>query len=102
MSPYGVTRPQWVNDSLHVSKKKKVPYSIWLCFRQEAILAAISEKDAHIAVLETSGTTKQNAPEVERLNKQKEKLQHQLKELVSGIFTKILKLSLAFDHLSMK
>lgn len=53
--------------------------------RQEAILAAISEKDAHIAVLETSGANTHKSTEVKRLNKEKEKLQAQLKDLVSVI-----------------
>lgn len=53
--------------------------------RQEAILAAISEKDAHIAILETSGPgpSKHTQPERDRLNQEKRTLQQQLKQLVS-------------------
>lgn len=51
--------------------------------RQEAIQAALCEKDANIALLEMSSTKKQkNADEICRLNQQKEKLNKQLKELV--------------------
>ncbi|XP_041348362.1 ELKS/Rab6-interacting/CAST family member 1-like isoform X2 [Gigantopelta aegis] len=50
--------------------------------KQEAIQAAISEKDANIALLEMTSTKKQtNAGEMERLTKEKEKLNQQLKEL---------------------
>ena len=53
--------------------------------RQEAVVAAISEKDAHIALLEMSPGPKPAASreEVTRLNKEKNRLQTQLKELVS-------------------
>jgi hypothetical protein len=52
-------------------------------FRQEAILAAISEKDANIGLLEMCGQkTAKTEADVERLNKEKDKLQAQLKELV--------------------
>ena len=52
-------------------------------FRQEAILAAISEKDAHIALLEMAPNAKtENIEEVEKLTKDKITLQSQLKELV--------------------
>lgn len=47
-------------------------------FREEALLAAISEKDAHIALLETSSN--RNPDEVETLRKHKEKLMKRLKE----------------------
>jgi len=52
--------------------------------RQEAILAAISEKDAHIAVLEMAPNKKtENIEEVEKLTKEKLRLQQVLKDLVS-------------------
>ena len=51
--------------------------------RQEAILAAISEKDAHIALLEISASKKvENAEDVRRLSKEKLRLQQVLRELV--------------------
>ena len=63
----------------------KCEYCILLPFRQEAIVAAISEKDAHIALLEMAPGPKPTTTreEVDRLNKEKDKLQEQLKELVS-------------------
>ena len=55
----------------------------WLLTRQEAILAAISEKDAHIAVLEMAPNKKtENIEEVEKLTKEKLRLQQVLKDLV--------------------
>ena len=52
--------------------------------RQEAILAAISEKDAHVAVLEMAPNKKtENIEEVEKLTKEKQRLQQVLKDLVS-------------------
>jgi len=53
--------------------------------RQEAILAAISEKDAHVAVLEMAPNKKtENIEEVEKLTKEKLRLQQVLKDLVRG------------------
>ncbi|XP_064632222.1 ELKS/Rab6-interacting/CAST family member 1-like isoform X2 [Lineus longissimus] len=52
--------------------------------KQEAILAAISEKDANIGLLEMSASGQNTAKihgDVERLSKEKDKLQSQLKEL---------------------
>ena len=52
--------------------------------RQEAISAAISEKDAHIALLELASNKRtENISEVEKLTRDKRALQKQLKELVS-------------------
>jgi uncharacterized protein YfeS len=54
------------------------------CCRQEAILAAISEKDAHIALLEMAPNKKtENIEEVEKLSREKLRLQQMLKDLVS-------------------
>lgn len=51
--------------------------------RQEAIQAAMSEKDANIALLEmTSTKQRRNTEEIDKLNREKEKLQQQLKEVV--------------------
>lgn len=47
-------------------------------FREESLVAAISEKDAHIALLETSNM--KNPDEIETLRKHKEKLIKKLKE----------------------
>ncbi|KAL5013491.1 hypothetical protein ScPMuIL_007761 [Solemya velum] len=53
--------------------------------KQEAIQAAISEKDANIALLEMTSTKKQkNMEEIDKLNREKEKLQQQLKELTQN------------------
>ncbi|ESO99129.1 hypothetical protein LOTGIDRAFT_142108, partial [Lottia gigantea] len=52
--------------------------------KQEAIQAAMSEKDANIALLEmTSTKAKRNTEEIIKLNKEKEKLQEQLRDVVS-------------------
>ena len=52
--------------------------------RQEAILAAISEKDAHIGLLEmVPNSNQKNIAAVEQLTREKIKLQKQLKEVVS-------------------
>ena len=56
---------------------------IW-CFRQEAILAAISEKDSHIALLEAS-KTKNARDDIEKLNCDKQRLNLRLKDLVSHL-----------------
>ena len=65
-----------------------VHIALFLCFvRQEAILAAITEKDAHIALLEMApNKNSQNIEEVEKLTRDKIGLQKQLKELVSDCF----------------
>jgi hypothetical protein len=56
-----------------------------LFFRQEKILAELSEKDSHIADLEmdrsTSGSSNR-AIIIEKLNTEKQQLHNQLKELV--------------------
>ncbi len=55
--------------------------------RQEAILAAISEKDAHLALLEMNGPGPKKPKvmeEIGRLNKEKDQLQIQLRDVVSG------------------
>ena len=58
-------------------------YVLLLTNRQEAVQAAISEKDANIALLEmTSTKQRKNTEEIEKLNKEKEKLHTQLKEVV--------------------
>ncbi|XP_063398361.1 uncharacterized protein LOC134683169 isoform X1 [Mytilus trossulus] len=50
--------------------------------KQEAILAAMSEKDANIALLEMTSSKKQNyKEEIEKLNNDKEKLQQQLSDV---------------------
>lgn len=51
--------------------------------RQEALQAAICEKDANIALLEMTSTKKQrNMEEIDKLSREKDKLNQQLKELV--------------------
>lgn len=50
--------------------------------RQEAILSAISEKDSHIALLETS-KAKNSKEDIDRLNADKQRLNLRLKDLVS-------------------
>ena len=58
-------------------------FSSGLIYRQEAILAAISEKDAHLALLEMNGPKKPKVmEEIGRLNKEKDQLQIQLRDVV--------------------
>lgn len=51
-------------------------------FRQEALLAAISEKDANIALLELSSSKKKTQEEVAALKREKDRLVQQLKQQV--------------------
>lgn len=52
-------------------------------YRQEALEAAISEKDAHLALLEVSGIkTARQAEEVEQLKVDRRRLMEKLKEEV--------------------
>lgn len=54
--------------------------------RQEALQAAICEKDANIALLEMTSTKKQrNMEEIDKLSREKDKLNQQLKELVTSL-----------------
>lgn len=54
--------------------------------RQEAMLAAMSEKDANIALLELLPHKKTgNIDEVEKLMREKRQLQQELRQLVSKI-----------------
>ena len=51
--------------------------------RQQSLLAAISEKDANIALLELSASNKKKTQdEVLSLKREKDKLMHQLKQQV--------------------
>jgi len=53
--------------------------------RQEALLAAISEKDANIALLELSSSKKKKTQEeVASLKREKDGLVHQLKQQVTS------------------
>ena len=54
-------------------------------FRQEALLAAISEKDANIALLELSSSKKKTQEEVAALKREKDRLVQQLKQQVLGV-----------------
>ncbi len=57
--------------------KRSVP------LRQQALLAAISEKDANIALLELSSSNKKKTQEeVLALKREKDRLMHQLKQQV--------------------
>lgn len=53
-----------------------------LFYRQEALLAAISEKDANIALLELSSSKKKTQEEVAALKREKDRLVQQLKQQV--------------------
>lgn len=67
---------------LLISKSKVL--TIFLSFRQQALLATISEKDANIALLELSASNKKKTQEeVLSLKRDKDKLMHQLKQHVS-------------------
>lgn len=55
-----------------------------LIFRREALEAAISEKDAHLGLLEVSGIrTARQSEEFERLRSDRKRLMERLKEEVS-------------------
>lgn len=57
-------------------------------YRQEALLAAISEKDANIALLELSSSKKKKTQEeVAALKREKDSLVHQLKQQVGLLCT---------------
>lgn len=56
---------------------------LYVFFRQEALLAAISEKDANIALLELSSSKKKTQDEVAALKREKDRLVQQLKQQVS-------------------
>lgn len=57
--------------------------SIDFYYRQEALEAAISEKDAHLALLELSGIrTERQSNDVEQLRKDKHRLMERLKREV--------------------
>lgn len=57
--------------------------------RQEALLAAISEKDANIALLELSSSKKKKTQEeVAALKREKDGLVHQLKQQVGSRCTR--------------
>lgn len=57
-------------------------------YRQEALLAAISEKDANIALLELSSSKKKKTQdEVAALKREKDSLVHQLKQQVGSLPT---------------
>ena len=66
--------------------EKSFHHTVFDFCRQEAILAAISEKDAHIALLEVSPKSAKTQEEIERINKEKDVLQSKLKELVRITF----------------
>lgn len=57
--------------------------SLHVPLRQQALLAAISEKDANIALLELSSSKRKKAQEeVMALKREKDRLMHQLKQQV--------------------
>lgn len=68
------------------SHKRLLTCRMWLCFyRQEALLAAISEKDANIALLELSSSKKKKTQEeVAQLRREKDRLVQQLKQQVGA------------------
>lgn len=72
---------------------------IWPFFRQEALLAAISEKDANIALLELSSSKKKTQDEVAALKREKDRLVQQLKQQVgSGRLWKKAVNNLVWDY----
>lgn len=62
---------------------------LFVISRQQALLAAISEKDANIALLELSASNKKKTQEeVMALKRERDKLMHQLKQHVSSCAAK--------------
>lgn len=80
---------------------KLIHFDMCHCFlsRQEALLAAISEKDANIALLELSSSKKKKTQEeVAALKREKDSLVQQLKQQVrlntkhqGGLFAQVLR-----------
>lgn len=68
---------------LQVSQFHSMITYLHVFFRQEALLAAISEKDANIALLELSSSKKKTQDEVAALKREKDRLVQQLKQQVS-------------------
>lgn len=65
---------------------------LFVVSRQQALLAAISEKDANIALLELSASNKKKTQEeVMALKRDRDKLMHQLKQHVSSCSAKLLR-----------
>jgi hypothetical protein len=60
----------------------------YIIYRHEALVAAIAEKDAHIALLEMSRDRPQD--EIETLRRHKEKLIRKLKEEVCLVYKMII------------
>lgn len=75
---------QLFEDAFLVLFRFTKTYHTHLCLtRQEALLAAISEKDANIALLELSASKKKKTQEeVLALKREKDRLVHQLKQQV--------------------
>lgn len=64
---------------------------LFVVSRQQALLAAISEKDANIALLELSASNKKKTQEeVMALKRERDKLMHQLKQHVSSCSAKFI------------
>lgn len=69
--------------SKHICSYIYTLLSTFLPLRQQALLAAISEKDANIALLELSSSKRKKAQEeVMALKREKDRLMHQLKQQV--------------------
>lgn len=67
--------------------------------RQQALLAAISEKDANIALLELSSSKRKKAQEeVMALKREKDRLMHQLKQQVNPPYLTTKIFVLPFGH----
>uniref|UniRef100_A0A8D3A2I9 ELKS/RAB6-interacting/CAST family member 2 n=1 Tax=Scophthalmus maximus TaxID=52904 RepID=A0A8D3A2I9_SCOMX len=68
-------------DSLHQERRKQLEEILEM--KQQTLLAAISEKDANIALLELSSSKRKKAQEeVMALKREKDRLMHQLKQQV--------------------
>lgn len=68
--------------------------------RQQALLAAISEKDANIALLELSSSKRKKAQEeVMALKREKDRLMHQLKQQVKPPYLTTKLFVLPFGHI---
>lgn len=70
---------------VHFSQFHSMITYLHVFFRQEALLAAISEKDANIALLELSSSKKKTQDEVAALKREKDRLVQQLKQQVSRV-----------------
>uniref|UniRef100_A0A3Q1JHB0 ELKS/RAB6-interacting/CAST family member 2 n=1 Tax=Anabas testudineus TaxID=64144 RepID=A0A3Q1JHB0_ANATE len=87
-------------NSLHQERRKQLEEILEM--KQQALLAAISEKDANIALLELSSSKRKKAQEeVMALKREKDRLMHQLKQQTQSRM-KLIADSYEEDHIHLQ